>query len=64
MILFDFCLTSFLTDIIANIPEELALHLLSFLDLQDIVACLRVSRFVVSLRLSWKILICICQNLA
>ncbi|EKM57080.1 uncharacterized protein PHACADRAFT_172766 [Phanerochaete carnosa HHB-10118-sp] len=31
-------------DIIANIPDELALHLLSFLDLPDIVACLRVSR--------------------
>lgn len=32
-------------DIIANIPDELALHLLSFLDLPDIVSCLRVSRY-------------------
>ncbi|GJE93406.1 F-box/WD repeat-containing protein [Phanerochaete sordida] len=31
-------------DIIANIPDELALHLLSFLDLPDVVACMRVSR--------------------
>jgi hypothetical protein len=42
----SFHLTAHITDIIANIPDELALHLLSFLDLQDVVACLRVSRFV------------------
>ena len=42
----DINLIDVTADIIANIPDELALHLLSFLDLPDIVACLRVSRFV------------------
>ncbi|KAI0089405.1 WD40-repeat-containing domain protein [Irpex rosettiformis] len=31
-------------DILAQIPEEVALHLMTFLDLSDIIACLRVSR--------------------
>ena len=32
------------TDILALIPEEVALYLLTFLDLSDILACSRVSR--------------------
>lgn len=34
------------TDIVGHLPVELALHLLSYLDLTAILACLRVSRFV------------------
>ena len=44
-----FHLTNSPLDIVANIPDEIALHLLSFLDLQDIVSCLRVSRYVLIL---------------
>ena len=33
-------------DIVSHLPLELALHLLTFLDLPSILACLRVSRYV------------------
>ena len=35
-------------DIVSHLPLELALHLLTFLDLPSILACLRVSRCVIS----------------
>lgn len=35
-------------DIVSHLPLELALHLLSFLDLPSVLSCLRVSRCVIS----------------
>lgn len=37
-------LTGFTSDILAKVPYEVALHLLTFLDLPDVTACTRVSR--------------------
>lgn len=42
------CVSCCPTDIVANLPEELALHLLSFLDLPSVIACSRVSRYALN----------------